>query len=126
MSNDNGQTAKIRTLNDEFRRSLAAHKGRVVMTQGVAELSELEQIAIMQKTRLFDDFTEVNDPYGEHDFGSFECNGHKVFFKMDYYDKNLEFGSEDPSDPEQTTRVLTVMLANEYLDRSAEHQLMLR
>jgi len=62
----------------------------------------------------FSDFTDDNDPWGEHDFGSFEHDGQKFFFKLDYYDNNLEFGSEDPSDPVQTTRVLTVMLAEEY------------
>jgi hypothetical protein len=54
------------------------------------------------------------DPYGEHDFGNFEVAGQKFFFKIDYYDPNLEFGSEDPGDPQKTTRVLTIMLAEEY------------
>ncbi|MEZ0085203.1 hypothetical protein ABIF72_007701 [Bradyrhizobium japonicum] len=31
-----------------------------------------------------------------------------------YYDKECEFGSEDPADPEKTMRVLTLMLAIEY------------
>ena len=52
--------------------------------------------------------------YGEHDFGSFTLHGHKLFWKSDYYDTVCEFGSEDPADPAKTTRVLTIMLADEY------------
>jgi Protein of unknown function (DUF3768) len=59
-------------------------------------------------------FIEDNDPHGEHDFGSFEIEGRKLFFKIDYYDKDMRFGSEDPSDPSKTARVLTLMLAEEY------------
>ena len=62
----------------------------------------------------FNAFTPDNDPHGEHDFGSVEHAGLKVFFKIDYYDKTLSAGSEDPSDPAQTTRVMTLMLAQEY------------
>ena len=105
---------KIRRLNDEFRRSMHPSLGRCVMTQGVAELPELERIAVVQKARLFDDFNEENDPYGEHDFGIIKLREESVYFKIDYYDKSLEYGSEDPSDPEKTTRVMTLMLACEY------------
>jgi hypothetical protein len=62
----------------------------------------------------FSAFNEDNDPYGEHDFGSFELCSRKFFWKIDYYDKELRCGSEDPADPEKTTRVLTLMLAEEY------------
>jgi hypothetical protein len=62
----------------------------------------------------FDQFTEGNDPFGEHDFGSFELADRTFFWKIDYYDQRCEFGSEDPSNPERTTRVLTIMLASEY------------
>lgn len=62
----------------------------------------------------FDTFTEDTDPHGEHDFGAFEHNGKKLFWKIDYYAPDMLHGSEDPADPSKTTRVLTVMLAREY------------
>jgi len=62
----------------------------------------------------FTEFTRDNDPHGEHDFGSFHLAGHHVFWKIDYYDERMESGSEDPANPGKTTRVLTIMLAEEY------------
>lgn len=41
-------------------------------------------------------------------------DGTPIFWKIDYYDRKVEFGSENPADPAQTTRVLTLMLAQEY------------
>jgi hypothetical protein len=103
---------RIRELNDAFRQSFTG--GRVTLTAGVDALpSDVKAMAI-RKVATFDAFTEDNDPHGEHDFGSFELTGRKLFWKMDYYDAALEFGSEDPADPAQTTRVLTIMLAEEY------------
>jgi len=64
--------------------------------------------------RIFDDFSEDNDPHGEHDFGSFELANFTFFWKIDYYDERCEFGSEDPADLAKTTRVLTIMLSREY------------
>jgi Protein of unknown function (DUF3768) len=55
-----------------------------------------------------------NDPYGEHDFGVVEFDGQKIFFKIDYFDKTLTYGSPDPADPTVTERVITIMLADEY------------
>ena len=51
--------------------------------------------------------------HGELDFGSFTQQGRKLFWKIDTYDAACEFGSEDPADPTKTTRVLTIMLAEE-------------
>ena len=102
----------IRALNDAFRRSFVG--GRVLMTAGVAALPETSQAAVLQHVRAFEAFSAENDPHGDHDFGSFEFAGSKFFFKIDYYDATMEFGSEDPADPSKTTRVLTIMLASEY------------
>lgn len=55
-----------------------------------------------------------NDAHGERDFGAFEFRGEKLFFKIDYYDLELTYGSEDPADASQTTRVITIMLASDY------------
>lgn len=106
------QTERIRRLNDEFRRTFVG--GRIVLTSGVATLPEFIRAGILACTRTFNDFTEDNDPHGEHDFGRFEVEGHVVYWKIDYYDENVQYGSEDPADPERTTRVMTIMLAQEY------------
>lgn len=68
----------------------------------------------ISKVATFDDFSADNDPHGEHDFGTFEFAGEHFFWKIDYYEPSLEYGSEDPADPTKTTRVLTLMLAKEY------------
>lgn len=103
----------IRELNDLARTAMGICS-RVVQTRGISALPEAEQSRIREKVELFTAFTKDNDPYGEHDFGSFEHEGHAIYWKIDYYDKNMEFGSEDPADPQKTTRLLTIMLREEY------------
>lgn len=106
------RTDRIRLLNDTLRSTFVG--GKVVMTQGVAELTDDERARVLLAVQGFADFDAENDPHGEHDFGSFELAGETYFFKVDYYSPDLKGGSEDPADPEQTTRVLTIMRANEY------------
>ena len=84
------------------------------MTSGVSALPSDVRAMAIRETATFDAFSADNDPHGEHDFGAFELAGDKFFWKLDYYDRNLEFGSDDPADPAKTTRVLTLMLAEEY------------
>ena len=103
---------RIAALNDAFRASFRG--GRVVLTAGVDALPAMVKAAALQQVASFADFNADNDPYGEHDFGAFAFCGRKFLWKIDYYDRELTFGSEDPADPDQTTRVLTLMLAEEY------------
>ena len=103
---------RIRELNDAFRRTFGG--GKVLMTASVAELPDMVKTDALRQVATYDAFTPDNDPYGEHDFGSFELMSRKFFWKIDYYDRNLMYGSDDPTDSEKTTRVLTLMLAEEY------------
>jgi hypothetical protein len=118
------ETAKqIAEMNDRFRMNSyvpcfgpRAVPGHIVCTAGIAALPPETQITIWAEVAEFDEFTEDNDPDGERDFGAFDMAGAgKVFWKIDYYaDKSCATGSEDPADPAQTFRVLTIMLASEY------------
>ena len=103
-------TDRIRKLNDQARQSFTGC--RVFITPGIQALDDID--AVMHKVQQFDEFTPDNDPYGEHDFGSFRHNGDTAFWKFDYFDLDLQMHSPDASDPAVTARVLTVMLANEY------------
>ena len=103
---------RIRTLNDELRRNLP--NCHAVITCGIAALGPEAVARIVKTIAVYDDFCHANDPYGEHDFGSFEVDGADIFFKIDYYDKALAAHSPDPSDPSVTERVITIMLSDEY------------
>jgi hypothetical protein len=106
------KTARIRALNDELRRRLVG--GMAVITPGVAALGQEAVARIIKTIEVYDDFCHANDPHEEHDFGAFDADGQRIFFKIDYYDQTLAVHSPDPSDPDVTQRVITIMLAEEY------------
>lgn len=108
------KTKEIATLNDLFRTGTNPALGHWLITSGIQALAIIDQLAILQQVRSFSAFTEDNNPYGERDFGAFDHGGQRLFWKIDYYNRTLDGGSEDPSDPFKTRRVLTVMLATEY------------
>ena len=88
--------------------------GTVVVTSGFNSLSADRRHSILARIRSFDAFNEDNDPHGEHDFGLIDGCDVRVFWKIDYYDREMELMSPDPADPLVTTRVLTIMLVEEY------------
>jgi hypothetical protein len=102
-------TERIRTLNDELRRNLPS--GHAVMTAGIAALGPEAVARIVKTIAVYDDFCHANDPYEEHDFGSFEADGHTILFKIDLYEEpNVKDANGEPL----VNRVLTIMLAEEY------------
>ena len=102
----------IRGLNDLLRTTFFC--GKVNPTAGLAAMGPDFLSRAIQQVQRFNQFVEDNDPYNEHDFGVVWIGEQKIIWKIDYYDKALEYGSEDPADPRKTTRVLTIMLAEEY------------
>lgn len=84
------QKTRIRHQNDAFRQhpemaNVYGIRGQFVMTRGVAEITTNPHDAILIIVKTYNDFNEDNDPWGEHDFGSFEYIGRKFFWKIDYY-----------------------------------------
>jgi hypothetical protein len=104
---------KIRELNDRFRKE-GLGNGSVMLTIGIQALGDAPMQDVMLAVKEFSDFSDDNDPWGEHDFGAVEVSGEKVFWKIDYYSPDLNAGSENPANEGVTHRVLTIMLANEY------------
>ena len=123
------QAARIALLND-LARSAMGVACTAVATVGFRSLPEADQSRVRELIETFDAFTEDNDPHGERDFGTIYQLGdgqwtterprvrdderERVFWKLDYYDRDLRFASEDAADPTRTRRVLTIMLSDEY------------
>lgn len=111
-SSSTSGSARIAQLNDQLR--CHARGGQIAITSGILALGTGSVQAVLDAVRSFGQFTSDNDPFGEHDFGALTVLGHRVLWKIDYYDRAMQFGSPDPADPGLTTRVLTIMLAEEY------------
>lgn len=120
MTREEIETAtKIRQLNDKLRKTGPHRNDDLIVVMGDLAQDDPElQILALHQARQFDAFTEDNDPYGEHDCATFKiptalCREEEFMFKIDYYDRNLEFGSNDPADPTITRRVMTLMYARD-------------
>jgi len=113
MTTKTNTAEQIAKLNDLCRCAMGL-AGKLYQTEGICALPLADQSAIREKVETFSDFGPDNNPHGERDFGAFEHKGQRIFWKIDYYDRTLTRGSEDPADPRQTVRVLTIMLASEY------------
>ena len=114
---------RVAELNDSFRQEGPQGpnvgdephlSGQWFYTIGFADLPEATVARTIQAVQAFDSFTPDNDSYGEHDFGSIEIDGHRIFWKIDCYDRDQKFASPDPSDAAVTYRAMRIMLAGEY------------
>lgn len=122
------QIAEIARLNDAAR-AQRLRNSKIVFTRSLldtlvnhepAQLDRssrliLTQSALIRKLRTAE-FNPDNDPHGEHDFGSFEFQGHKIFWKIDTYqnDGTFQWGADKPHDEATSYRIVTIMLASDY------------
>ena len=123
------QLDTIRRLND-LARSQPGTASIANVTLGFQSLPDADRFAALAAIVGFSQFTGDNDPHGEHDFGAVyrlatgtwtqerpsddKAIAETVFWKVDYYDNTLTYGSEAPWDEQQTKRVRTILLASEY------------
>ncbi len=112
VGDEKRRATEIARLNDHLRRTLTG--GKVVITPGMAALAPEVIQVIMAAVQEFQAFTPVNDPWDEHDCAVVTVQGIRVLWKIGCYDRSMTYASPDPTDPSVTTRVLTVMLAEEY------------
>ena len=121
------QTFHIRRLNDMTRTQPEIANATWVTTQGVLHLlagdddrddavlpAPARVAALRAAIATFSNWSEDNDPYGEHDFGAFDLFDQRLFFKIDYHHPDHDTLAPVPSSIELCRRVLTVMLAEEY------------
>ena len=82
-----------------------------IATVGFRSLPEADQSSDRELIETYDAFDEDNDPHGERDFGCVyqladgrwtterprlrDDERERVFWKLDYHDRDLRFGSED-------------------------------
>ena len=109
---NNGSTERTRSLKDGLREHVT--ENRTLISPGVAALGPAVVDRIVTTLKVFDDFCHDNDPYEEHDFGVFEVEGHRIAFQIDYFDGRLELDPPDLPHRHVTTRVITIMLSDEY------------
>jgi Protein of unknown function (DUF3768) len=129
LASQRERTARIARLNDRARQAMGLACTAIV-TVGFRSLPDADQSRVRELIETYDAFDEDSDQHGERDFGTVyqlgdgrwtterprlrEDERERVFWKLDYYDRDLRFSSEDAANPAVTRRVLTIMLADEY------------
>ena len=107
-----GSSEQIAAANDKLRKT--GRDGQVLATRGVTSLVGFDATELMTALAQYDRFDEYNNPHGERDFGDLNLWSAEILWKIDYYNQELTRASPDPASETVTTRVLTVMLAEEY------------
>jgi len=98
-----------RGFNDRLRQTFTG--GRVVLSPSVLALPAEANAEVLGRVRAFTKFDADNERH--HEFGRFEFSGHVYCFEIECCTRTQD-GSTDHEDAGKTTRVLTIMRADEY------------
>jgi len=104
--------AKLIALNDELRTTFKG--GRVQMTPSVYQLDARLRGRALSVLAHYNKF----DADSEHDWGTFIFAGFAFEWRIEYRGKDGSGRSADPTDPEQTCRVLTLYAVDDVLARA--------
>ena len=91
---------RLRDLNDASRQAGPAGPAKWMLTDGIVGQGDAFIELAISAVCAFDGFPEGNDPYGEHDFGSLKVAGCAILWKIDYYDRALEFADRFDAFPD--------------------------
>ena len=82
-----------------------------MLTGGVAAPDDALRAQVLEAVRTFKDFDEGNDPHNEHDMVFVEVSGQKYWSKIDNYDLDERYLSDDGFPPQQFGRALSLLAA---------------
>ena len=111
-ADDVPRAEQIAKLNDRLR--ITGKGGAIMITQNVQRVTGFDACVLAAALASYDAFDLDNDPHGERDFGDLSLWGYDLLWKVDYYNPDLKYGSNNPANPAVTSRVLTVMLASDW------------
>jgi len=101
--NESERSKILREVNDTVRSEIFIEEKnktvpcKVLHTKGIVDRFSDDMVGLIKAVQNYEDFREANDPNGEHDMGFFKFGGQDdLIWKIDYYDQNLEYGSNDP------------------------------
>jgi len=113
--------ATIAAQNDAFRKAICGQpvlgkipQGKLVVTASVDAQGPLFVMEALRQVGTFEAFNEDADPDHLHEMGVIEIETLTVWWKIDLYDLDYHFGSDDPDNPDQTRRVLTILFPSDY------------
>ena len=113
LASPDARLATIARLNDRCRQGLD-RTARILITRAClgafADNRTAEIVAQAEILSALRGYQFRDAEADERDRGNFDYRGTTVYFRIDYYDAAMEYGSEDPADASQTPRMLTIML----------------